>query len=760
MSVRKLTLGVLAGSCLFAQAPKVDFGRDVLPIFRQNCIGCHGPAMATSGLRLDRKSSVFKAGLRRVVPGSLQNSFLYHRLIGTEYGMQMPPTGALKPAQIAIIKAWIEQGAEWPESLSNEAERAPLNPKAVAAVQTLRTGDAKGFLKQLAADQQLVNARGPEGSTAFMYAALYGDAAMLEELLRKGANPNLKNDAGATALMWAATDLEKTRVLLAHGAAVNVISEDLRTPLMIAAGLPTGMPIVKLLLEHGANVNPTHHPDSESSPLVQAALAANPEVMRLLIDHGADINASAAMAMSAAFFQDCLKCVDLLVQKNPDKKAYTVTLQMVANFADAASVRMLLDHGAAVDEPDPLGHTPLAYAAGSDRIPADVVKLLIERGANVNSKSPHKNSVDTGMSVLDIARLRGQTPVVDVLMKAGAKSAVTLAAAPRPQPADSVRLAIQHSLPLLQQADAGFTAKSGCISCHSDSLVAMAVGMAQRNGYNVNEKLAAQQLKATVADLEHQRDLMHQGYGGGGPLTDTFYPSVVAYELIGLQATGYQPDLNTDAVAMYLKSRQLPNGDWPYAEADTRPPLCSDYIGQTALAMRALQFYAPKAFQADYEASIARAAAWIARAEAKSTEDQLWKLQGLAWARRDSNAIEKARRDLLALQRADGGWADLPSMTSNAYATGRALVALHAVGMAVSDPVYQRGMNYLLKNQMADGSWFVRTRALAFQPYFETGFPHGVNQSISTAGTSWATMALLLGSEKPAGKVSAAGDEQ
>ena len=62
----------------------------------------------------------------------------------------------------------------------------------------------------------------------------------------------------------------------------------------------------------------------------------------------------------------------------------------------------------------------------------------------------------------------------------------------------------------------------------------------------------------------------------------------------------------------------------------------------------------------------------------------------------------------------------------------------------VSDPAYRRGMDYLLKNQMADGSWYVRTRALGFQPYFETGFPHGVNQSISAAGTSWATMALIL----------------
>ena len=76
--------------------------------------------------------------------------------------------------------------------------------------------------------------------------------------------------------------------------------DDLRTALMIAAGLPTGRPIVKLLLEHGAKLNPTKHPDSESSPLVQSALAADPEMMQLLIDPGADVKASATAGLLMA----------------------------------------------------------------------------------------------------------------------------------------------------------------------------------------------------------------------------------------------------------------------------------------------------------------------------------------------------------------------------------------------------------------------------------------------------------------------------
>ena len=75
-----------------------------------------------------------------------------------------------------------------------------------------------------------------------------------------------------------------------------------------------------------------------------------------------------------------------------------------------------------------------------------------------------------------------------------------------------------------------------------------------------------------------------------------------------------------------------------------------------------------------------------------------------------------------------------------------ALVALQTAGLSVSDAAYERGVRFLLNTQQEDGSWYVRTRAMAFQPYFDAGFPHGFDQWISAAGTSWATMALSLAS--------------
>lgn len=752
--LRQYATSTMAGAWLaaaaFAQTPaKVDFGRDVLPLFRQNCIGCHGPAQQMNGLRLDRRSSALKPGARRVTPGSSENSFLYHRVAGPDYGLQMPPTGALRPEQIAVIKAWIEQGAEWPEALANEADLPPVNPKAVAMVDALRTGGRPALLKFVAEDPKLLNARGPEGSTPFMYAALYGDAAFLERLLKKGADVNARNDIRATALMWAATDMEKTRVLLAHGADVNARSDSARTPLMIAAGKPGGAPIVKLLLDHGANPNPNGNPAGESSPIIQAALAADTDSMRLLMSRGADLNMPAgAMALAMALTQDCSRCADLLVKAGLDKEAYTISLLNTATFADVRAVRMMLDHGAEVNAVDPTGRTALHYAAASELVPVDVVKLLIERGADINAKSRHPRSGDTGLTPLDLARFMGETPVVEALREAGAVSAAQPVAAPRPRPAVTIQAAIERSLPPLQRADAGFKTKSGCISCHNNSLAAMTVGLARSAGFRVDERTAAQQVKVNAALLEHQRDSLHQGFfaaqAGAETFGDTFGASVLGYVMVGLDAERYKSDLNTDAVAMYLKARQMPDGNWIYVTADSRPPLCSGYMGQTALAMRVLQLYAPKGGRAAYEASVQLAASWLARTEPKSFEDRTWRLLGLAWAGTAKNAVQEASRALVRLQRPDGGWSDLPTMESNAYATGRTLVALHTAGLPVTDPAYKRGVQFLLNTQMEDGSWYVKTRALALQPYFDNGFPYGVDQWISAAGTSWATMALTL----------------
>ncbi|HMJ61716.1 MAG TPA: prenyltransferase/squalene oxidase repeat-containing protein, partial [Bryobacteraceae bacterium] len=113
---------------------------------------------------------------------------------------------------------------------------------------------------------------------------------------------------------------------------------------------------------------------------------------------------------------------------------------------------------------------------------------------------------------------------------------------------------------------------------------------------------------------------------------------------------------------------------------------------------------------------------------------------------------------LLNKQGADGGWAQIPYLDSDAYATGVVLHTLYVSGLTTPDaPAYRRGIAFLLRTQFPDGSWYVRSRAPKFQPYFQSGFPFDHDQWISTTATAWAAMALAPAASAnvpPAGKQS------
>ena len=199
----------------------------------------------------------------------------------------------------------------------------------------------------------------------------------------------------------------------------------------------------------------------------------------------------------------------------------------------------------------------------------------------------------------------------------------------------------------------------------------------------------------------------------------------------------------TGAMAMVLARQQMPDGSW--LERSGRPPLEYSIVSATALAIRALDLYGFPSRREEFDERIARATAWLAKTEPLSSEERTMRLLGLVWGRASGAGIDKAARELASAQRPDGGWPQLPSLGSDAYATGQALVALRESGhFHANSPPFIRGVKYLLGSQQADGSWHVIGRALPVQPLFETGFPHGRDQFISAAGTSWAVMGLSL----------------
>jgi hypothetical protein len=92
-------------------------------------------------------------------------------------------------------------------------------------------------------------------------------------------------------------------------------------------------------------------------------------------------------------------------------------------------------------------------------------------------------------------------------------------------------------------------------------------------------------------------------------------------------------------------------------------------------------------------------------------------------------------------QRADGGWAQLASLESDAYATGLSLYAL-STATCTETPEFRRGLAYLLGTQASDGTWHVQARAYPFQPTMRSGYPYSRDSWISASGASWAVIAI------------------
>ena len=482
--------------------------------------------------------------------------------------------------------------------------------------------------------------------------------------------------------------------------------------------------MVKLLLDGGAN--PSEKASGGVTPLGAAAFAADDAVIQMLIEHGAEIQASAYASARAG----CAKCVAALIRPAGGKVSNPTVIPAVA-FAYPSVLQMFLDYRAVIKTDAKMRDMNcLMFAAVSDALPVDIARDLIARGADLNVKSSR------GLTALDFARRLGNTPMVDLLVKVGAKEGIADAEPVlQPRPAATFRAAIERSIPLLQRTDVTFLKRAGCVSCHHNNLAAMAVAAVRSNGIHVDDEISRKQLQAIASYMETWRERLLQNIGIPGN-QDT-----ISYILVGMAAENYAPAAATDAAARYLKGRQAPDGHWWIQEP--RNPLESSDIQVTAVSMRALQVYAPKTERAEYEKAAQLASGWLVKAQPKSNEDRAFQLLGLKWSKASQETIRKAAAELLAAQRADGGWGQLPSMASDAYATGQTLVALHESGaLAVIDTAYQRGIRFLMNTQLEDGSWYVKSRSHPFQPYFESGFPHGHDQWISAAATNWAVMAL------------------
>jgi ankyrin repeat protein len=239
-------------------------------------------------------------------------------------------------------------------------------------------------LQALVKQKTDVNAAQPDGMTALLWSAYWGDEPSVALLLAAGAQVNVANRYGVTPA-WAAAargDEPGERILtrlLKAGADAKYANADGKTLLMVAAS--AGRPdVMRELLSRGAEVN-AREKNLDQTALMFAAAERHPDVVKVLLETGAD----ATLASASAKLSPDRPPAGGGIFYNQGTNGGLTALLFSAREGDIDSSRLLIEAGASINQPDPRGITPLQLAIQNGHF--DLAMVLINKGASVNDGS-------------------------------------------------------------------------------------------------------------------------------------------------------------------------------------------------------------------------------------------------------------------------------------------------------------------------------------------------------------------------------------
>ena len=310
--------------------------------------------------------------------------------------------------------------------------------------------------------------------------------------------------------------------------------------------------------------------------------------------------------------------------------------------------------------------------------------------------------------------------------------------------------AVRRGLALATRAASNWQKNKTCFSCHHQTLPMLAMVEAARGGMAPDDAWFQSQAETTHRYFEQRIGEMDEGdhVPGGAATTgfgfwalsiaqrpaDTTTTAMVTY-LLQIQGVARTSDRKTNSTP------RPEDGRWQ--ASCRRAPMQASFIGDTVLVLIGLEKFATAEQRPRVAKARDAAEKWLAQTPLRDQQDRLWRLWGLHHLGGDDAVKQRTLDAIRAAQRDDGGWAEDKDRQSDAYSTGQTLFMLCKTGTARDDAAVVRARDYLLRTQLADGSWLTESHVKnKAQPYFENGDPHGEHQFLSTAATAWATAAL------------------
>jgi hypothetical protein len=309
-----------------------------------------------------------------------------------------------------------------------------------------------------------------------------------------------------------------------------------------------------------------------------------------------------------------------------------------------------------------------------------------------------------------------------------------------------VQQTVDRAIGYLQTESAAWLNTRKCAACHHVPMPLWALGEAERQGYAIDKKFVADTTESLLGSRDKLMaskifpnpadppDPRPQGRGlnMGLPLL-----AVAARSLPSLNE-GQKQSLKL--IAEEIVKKQQPDGSWEFFATLRRPPINESQTTDAAWIILALEGETGPDAPESQRAALSKAIAWLDAAKLPDNhQDKVLKvLLGVRFAK-PRKTIQPTIDELLALQRADGGWSQtVPEWKSDAFATGQTLYVLSLAGYTSERPEIRRGIDFLVATQKPDGSWPMISRSTP------DGSPGGAKllTPITCAASSWATLGL------------------